>query len=167
MATAYGILDSVYGPCIAWADEDGALTDLFIGVERGIDRAKANGDPRDDQRFDEAASQLAEYGRGARRKFDLKLRPRGTGFQLAVWNALTEIPFGETVSYTAIAEKVGHPGKARAVGAANGANPIMLIIPCHRVIGADGSLTGFGGGLATKKFLLEHELKYATFALTP
>ncbi|HWE45099.1 MAG TPA: methylated-DNA--[protein]-cysteine S-methyltransferase [Caulobacteraceae bacterium] len=164
MATAYGILDSVYGPCIAWADEDGALTDLFIGVERGIARAKAHGDPRDDLRFDEVASQLAEYGRGTRRRFDLKLRPRGTGFQLAVWNALTEIPFGETASYGAIAEKVGHPGKARAVGAANGANPIMLIIPCHRVIGADGSLTGFGGGLPLKQRMLAFEREYSLAA---
>ncbi|HEY3815094.1 MAG TPA: methylated-DNA--[protein]-cysteine S-methyltransferase [Caulobacteraceae bacterium] len=161
MATAYGIVETVYGPSIGWADEDGALTDFYIGVERFIERARSHGDPRDDSRFAEVARQLAEYGRGQRRRFDLKLRPRGTGFQLSVWNALTEIPFGETTSYGAIADRVGHPGKARAVGAANGANPIMLIIPCHRVIGADGSLTGFGGGLPLKQRMLAFEREYS------
>ena len=164
MATAYGIVETVYGPSIGWADEDGALTDFYVGVDRGLERARAHGDPRDDSRFTEVARQLAEYSRGARRRFELKLRPRGTGFQLAVWNALTEIPFGETTSYGAIATRVGHPDKARAVGAANGANPIMLIIPCHRVIGADGSLTGFGGGLPLKAKMLAFEREYSLAA---
>jgi methylated-DNA-[protein]-cysteine S-methyltransferase len=105
----------------------------------------------------EAKKQLAEYFSGARTRFDLPLAPEGTPFQLKVWEALREIPYGETRSYADIAQYVGSPKGFRAVGLANGRNPIAVIVPCHRVIGADGSLTGFGGGLPRKKKLLELE----------
>ena len=101
--------------------------------------------------------QLDEYFAGARREFDLPLAPRGTDFQYRVWNALREIPFGRTVSYIDIARRLGDPGAVRAVGAANGRNPIPIVVPCHRVIGADGSLVGFGGGIERKRWLLAHE----------
>jgi methylated-DNA-[protein]-cysteine S-methyltransferase len=101
--------------------------------------------------------QLDEYFAGKREAFDLKLAPHGTAFQLAVLQALQEIPYGETRSYQYIATRIGKPKSVRAVGAANGRNPLPIIIPCHRVIGSDGSLTGFGGGLPTKRFLLDLE----------
>lgn len=105
----------------------------------------------------EAGRQLDEYFAGRRRAFDLPLRFRGTAFQRAVWSALLAIPFGETSSYGAIARSLGRPGAARAVGAANGRNPISIVAPCHRVIGANGALTGFAGGLAAKETLLALE----------
>jgi methylated-DNA-[protein]-cysteine S-methyltransferase len=101
-----------------------------------------------------AAQQLREYLRGEREVFDVPLAPAGTEFQQEVWRELRLIPFGETCSYAQIAEAIGRPGLARAVGAANGANPIAIFIPCHRVIGAGGRLTGYGGGLELKRFLL-------------
>lgn len=103
------------------------------------------------------ADQLAEYFAGERRAFDLPLAPRGTGFQTMVWRALMRIPFGETCSYGDIARTIGRPAASRAVGAANGSNPIPIIVPCHRVIGSSGALTGYGGGLPTKRWLLDHE----------
>jgi len=101
--------------------------------------------------------QLQEYFAGTRRKFDLPLHMEGTGFQQRVWRALTEIPYGETWSYGQLARRIGNANASRAVGLANGRNPIAVIVPCHRVIGADGSLTGFGGGLPRKQWLLTHE----------
>ncbi|NUS38343.1 MAG: methylated-DNA--[protein]-cysteine S-methyltransferase [Lysobacter sp.] len=102
-------------------------------------------------------AQLGEYFAGRRRIFDLPLAPRGTPFQLDVWMALRAIPYGVTIRYRDLAERVGKPSAMRAVGAANGRNPLPIVVPCHRVIGADGSLTGFGGGLPTKRFLLQLE----------
>jgi len=107
--------------------------------------------------FSSAASQLGEYFAGGRHEFDLQLAPRGTKFQLDVLQALTSIPYGETCTYQDIARKIGRPKAVRAVGAANGRNPLPIVIPCHRVIGANGSLTGFGGGLDVKEYLLELE----------
>lgn len=107
--------------------------------------------------FKHAIAQLEEYFKGRRKSFDLTLFPEGTEFQKEVWNALQTIPYGETISYKELAQRIGKPKTIRAVGAANGANPIPIIIPCHRVIGHDGSLTGFGGGLPLKKRLLELE----------
>ena len=107
--------------------------------------------------FREAIAQLEAYFAGALRRFDLPLAPEGTSFQREVWSALTAIPYGETVSYGELARRLGRPAASRAVGAANGQNPIPIVIPCHRVIGADGSLTGFGGGLAIKRRLLDLE----------
>jgi len=110
-----------------------------------------------ERQLDEACRQLDEYFSGQRRRFDLPLAPRGTAFQQAVWRALLEIPFGETRSYRQQAERIGRPTAIRAVGTANGANPLAVIVPCHRVIGSDGSLTGYAGGLARKALLLELE----------
>lgn len=105
----------------------------------------------------EAQRQLGEYFAGERLHFDLPLSPRGTEFQRAVWSMLAKIPYGGTWSYRDLAERIGKPTAMRAVGAANGRNPLPIVLPCHRVIGADGSLTGFGGGLPTKQFLLKLE----------
>jgi methylated-DNA-[protein]-cysteine S-methyltransferase len=107
--------------------------------------------------FAEAIEQLGEYFAGERRDFDLDLDPRGTEFDRAVWARLEEIAYGETTSYGEIARAIGRPDRARAVGAANGRNPLPIVIPCHRVIGADGSLVGYGGGLELKRRLLELE----------
>lgn len=104
-----------------------------------------------------AAEQLAQYFAGQRRAFDLPLAPAGTKFQQRVWAALQEIPFGTTLSYGQLATRIGNAGAARAVGLANNRNPVAIIIPCHRVIGADGSLVGYGGGLPAKEWLLRHE----------
>jgi len=101
--------------------------------------------------------QLAAYFAGARQDFDLPLNPDGTTFQLEVWAALEEIPYGETISYMELARRVGNPDAVRAVGLANGKNPLPIVIPCHRVIGSDGSMTGYGGGLPIKEFLLALE----------
>jgi methylated-DNA-[protein]-cysteine S-methyltransferase len=107
--------------------------------------------------FREAVRQLAEYFAGTRRAFSVPLAPAGTAFQLSVWQALQAIPYGETVAYGELAQRLGRAGAARAVGVANGSNPLPVIIPCHRVIGADGTLTGFGGGLPIKRALLRLE----------
>jgi methylated-DNA-[protein]-cysteine S-methyltransferase len=104
--------------------------------------------------FEPVLDQLREYFAGARCSFDLPLAPEGTEFQRAVWRALLDIPYGETLSYGELACRIGNPRASRAVGLANGANPLPIVVPCHRVIGADGSLTGFGGGLAIKQRLL-------------
>lgn len=104
-----------------------------------------------------AVDQLAEYFEGKRTHFELKLNPEGTEFQKKVWKKLEEIPFGKTISYQQIANQLGDPKVIRAAASANGKNPIAIIIPCHRVIGSDGSLTGYAGGLHRKKWLLEHE----------
>lgn len=107
----------------------------------------------------QAARQLREYFAGKRTEFDLPLAPRGTDFQRGVWKRLQEIPYGQTISYGELARRVGNPKASRAVGAANGSNPIPIVIPCHRVIGANGRLTGFGGGLPTKETLLALEAR--------
>jgi methylated-DNA-[protein]-cysteine S-methyltransferase len=108
-------------------------------------------------RFEHATAQLQAYFRGRLQRFALQLAPEGTPFQLAVWRQLREIPYGETISYGELARRIGNPRACRAVGLANGANPLPIVVPCHRVIGADGSLTGFGGGLPIKQQLLELE----------
>jgi len=107
----------------------------------------------------EAVRQLREYFSGARTEFDLPLAPEGTIFQRNVWSRLQEIPYGQTISYGELARRVGNPKASRAVGAANGCNPLPIVIPCHRVIGANGKLTGFGGGLPTKQLLLSLEAR--------
>ena len=112
---------------------------------------------RDAGRLAFARGQLEEYFAGTRQVFDLPLHPLGTPFQLAVWHELARIPYGATTSYGEMARRIGQPQAMRAVGAANGRNPLPIVLPCHRVIGADGSLTGFGGGLPTKRYLLAME----------
>lgn len=111
----------------------------------------------DPAHFVDALAQLDAYFAGSLRNFDLPLAPSGTPFQLEVWNELLRVPFGTTISYGDLAERIGRPKAVRAVGAANGANPIPLIIPCHRVIGSNGKLTGYGGGIGIKEKLLAHE----------
>lgn len=148
------------GPLLLAADERGALTHVDLPHER---RPTA---PQPDwqcapPRFAEARRQLEAYFAGTLTVFDLPLAPRGTAFQRQVWTALCEVPYGAIVSYAEIARRIDRPAAVRAVGAANGANPIAIIVPCHRVIGSDGSLTGYGGGLPVKRFLLEHERRHA------
>ncbi len=138
------------------AGEADALT--MIGFPKGVMRR----DPEADWIYNEAPfenvrCQLAEYFSGTRKVFDLPLKLDGTEFQVSVLEALQDIPYGETTSYGAIAKKIGRPKAMRAVGAANGRNPIPIIVPCHRVIGSSGDLTGFGGGLDTKEALLRLE----------
>ncbi|WP_018500302.1 methylated-DNA--[protein]-cysteine S-methyltransferase [Parafrankia discariae] len=113
----------------------------------------------------DAADQLAEYFAGRRTSFDLPLNPTGTDFQRKVWKALCDIPYAETISYGELAHRLGQPGASRAVGLANGRNPISIIVPCHRVIGANGSLTGYGGGLERKRHLLAFEQQAAGLSL--
>jgi len=115
---------------------------------------------------DNAAKALEEYFAGKRKEFDLPLRPKGTDFQRSVWNALMTIPYGETRSYMQVAQMLGNPKACRAVGLANNKNPIWIIIPCHRVIGSDGSLVGYGGGLETKKTLLSLESETVNSQMT-
>jgi methylated-DNA-[protein]-cysteine S-methyltransferase len=110
-----------------------------------------------DEPFAEARHQVEQYFAGERTAFDLPLAPEGSEFERRVWRALEDIPYGETESYGEVAERIGAPGAARAVGLANGRNPISIVVPCHRVIGANGTLTGYGGGLERKRFLLELE----------
>mgnify|MGYP001819511783 CR=1 FL=1 len=124
-----------------------------IELAPGEGDAAASGDPV----LVECARQLQEYFAGQRRNFELPLRPRGTTFQHSVWQALADIPYGELRSYRDIAKALGKPKAVRAVGAANGRNPLPIVVPCHRVIGSDGSLTGFAGGLDMKRQLLELE----------
>jgi methylated-DNA-[protein]-cysteine S-methyltransferase len=140
-------VESPVGP-LTIVVEGGALTKLHFGALAGALSSPAEED---------VATQLREYFSGTRRAFDLALEPRGTEFQRAVWHELTRIPFGETASYRDIAIRLGKRGAERAVGAANGANPVAIVIPCHRVIGSDRSLTGYGGGIAAKQWLLAHE----------
>lgn len=116
----------------------------------------------DDRAFPTARRQLQEYFAGERITFTLNLAPSGTPFQMRVWDALCAIPYGVTITYGEQAKRIGNPKASRAVGLANGRNPLSLIVPCHRVIGANGALTGYGGGLATKRWLLDHEARHAS-----
>jgi methylated-DNA-[protein]-cysteine S-methyltransferase len=120
-------------------------------------RQLADGWIEDPTRLEAAVVQLGEYFDGRRRDFDLPLAPEGTPFQCTVWEGLRRIPYGETLSYGELARRIGHSNASRAVGLANGANPLPIVVPCHRVIGANGSLTGFGGGLEIKRKLLALE----------
>jgi methylated-DNA-[protein]-cysteine S-methyltransferase len=151
------VVESPIGPLTLVA-EDGTLCGLYMAVYRHgppLDRFGL----RDDDGFDEPARQLAEYFAGDRTEFDLELRMEGTPFQCKVWAALRDIPYGETESYGELAQRIGEPGSARAVGLSNGKNPVSIIVPCHRVIGSTGSLTGYGGGLERKQFLLAFEAR--------
>ena len=151
----YRYLDTPIGQLLI-AGDDPVLR--YVSFPSGKHRTEPGAGWRyNDSAFDDVKRQLDEYFAGERRQFRLKLAPDGTPFQMAVLDALQEIPYGETRSYRDIANSIGKPRAVRAVGAANGRNPIPIIIPCHLVIGADGSLTGFGGGLDTKRFLLELE----------
>ena len=148
-------IESPIGPLLLVGDEE-ALSGLYM---QGGPRPKRIGPDwrRADEPFAAAVEQLGEYFGGERSAFELPLRMEGPEFERDVWEQLRLIPYGETASYGQIAKRIGRPDTARAVGVANARNPIAVIVPCHRVIGADGSLTGFGGGLERKQFLLEHE----------
>jgi methylated-DNA-[protein]-cysteine S-methyltransferase len=153
--THYALIDSPCGKLMLVAEGD-ALVE--IRFEKGRDSIVPEPGWTEGGRFlKRVARQLGEYFEGSRRTFDLPLDPRGTAFQREVWEQLRAIPYGETISYGELARRIGRPSASRAVGAANGKNPISIVIPCHRVIGADGSLTGFGGGLSNKRTLLALE----------
>ena len=151
----WGTIETPFATFAAWVDERGRLVRFNLSAKgaQGVDRAAVH----DERAIARVRKQVEEYSAGERTEFDLELAPAGTEFQRAVWDALLEIPYGETRSYGEIARAIGQPQAARGVGSANHANPIALIVPCHRVIGADGSLTGYGGGLPLKRALLEHE----------
>jgi methylated-DNA-[protein]-cysteine S-methyltransferase len=140
---------------VLWPSDDSSRVPLPTNVEVGDSHPV----------LVHAARELAEYFTGERQHFDVPLDPDGTVFQQQAWMALRSIPYGETVSYGQQAERMGDKNKARAVGAANGRNPISIIVPCHRVVGSNGSLTGFAGGIETKQWLLAHEQKVAGHTL--
>lgn len=149
-------VDSPVGPLRLAASDAGVRLIEFPKPNHPI---AATGDWRDGTHplIDRACEQLDAYFAGKRKTFDLPLDPHGTDFQRVVWNELSRIPYGETISYAQLSMRIGKASAMRAVGAANGRNPLPIVVPCHRVIGADGSLTGFGGGLPTKQFLLALE----------
>jgi methylated-DNA-[protein]-cysteine S-methyltransferase len=153
------LVASPLGDLLVARDELG-LTALYLSTGRHSIEPDT-GWACDDDAFADVRVELDEYFAGTRRAFDVPLHPSGSPFQLRAWQALREIPYGETVSYGAQAIRLGTPTAFRAVGSANGQNPISIIVPCHRVIGANGSLVGYGGGLAAKRWLLQHEAMHA------
>jgi len=157
-ARAHLTIPSPIGPLTIVA-ADGAIVALYMDAQRHAPSPESFGPPADPQEepFASAAAQLADYFTGRRTDFDLPLAPTGTHFQQRVWAGLRAIPYGTTVSYGELASSLGSPAASRAVGLANGRNPIAIVVPCHRVIGADGSMTGYGGGLDRKRFLLALE----------
>jgi methylated-DNA-[protein]-cysteine S-methyltransferase len=155
----WGRIETPFGNFAAWVDERGRLVRFFLrtgGAAKVDPRAE-----RDDDAVEDVRKQVAQYCTGVRRAFDLECAADGSDFQHLVWDQLAKIPFGETTSYGAIARTIGLPDSARAVGVANASNPIALIVPCHRVIGSNGALVGYGGGLPLKRALLAHEAKVA------
>lgn len=153
---AYRHIGSPVGPLLL-AASDAALVAIEFRENRHPVRRVGDWREGDNAVLRETQDQLGEYFDGARRTFELPLAPRGTPFQQSVWSMLAGIPHGATWSYGELARRIGKPPAVRAVGAANGRNPLPIVLPCHRVVGADGSLTGFGGGLPTKAFLLRLE----------
>ncbi len=161
----YDYLDSPVGRLLLVLGKDGLRRLHFV---RGRDALVIAEDwERGAGALHEARAQLNAYFAGKLTRFDLPLDPQGTEFQRRVWLELLRIPYGQTTTYGAIASRLGDAGASRAVGAANGSNPLAIVVPCHRVIGANGKLTGYGGGLAQKRFLLDHEQRYSAFSLQP
>jgi methylated-DNA-[protein]-cysteine S-methyltransferase len=155
----YDHIDTPIGPLLLVGDGEGLV---YIGLPRhGIAQTPPDDAKPGKSRLHAAARELDGYFAGTRQTFDVPLHPSGTPFQLEVWGALLAIPYGQTVSYADIARRIRRPRAVRAVGAANGANPLSIIVPCHRVIGSHGDLTGYGGGLPAKRWLLAHERKHA------
>lgn len=148
-------VDSPVGPLVLAGEERG-LRFLLFGRGRSVTKPHPDWEP-DRGLLEEPVRQLTAYFKGHLKAFDLPLAPQGTPFQCAVWSELQRIPYGETISYAELARRIGNPHAVRAVGLANGQNPIAIVIPCHRVIGSNGSLTGYGGGLPTKQALLALE----------
>lgn len=157
MKLLYDIIPSPVGDLSLVAAPSGAIRFVGFGKDTAWISRQGNELTRDPSAVAELRSQLQEYFAGERQQFKLALEPKGTAFQLEVWKYLESIPYGETRSYGEVARAIGKPDSVRAVGTANGANPIAIIIPCHRVIGTNGSLVGYGGGLEKKKLLLELE----------
>ncbi len=153
--TYFDVVPSPIGDLYLTA-RDGAITGLHMGEPRGGEETTSKW-TRDPRMLASARAQLEAYLAGELTEFNLALSSGGTPFQQKVWNELRRIPYGQTISYAELAERVGNPKAMRAVGAANGRNPIAIIVPCHRVIGANGSMTGFGGGIERKVWLLTHE----------
>jgi len=156
-AVFYTTFESPVGELLLAGDSNALRLVSFESSKRSV--PPQAGWIQDKAPFAEVIRQLQAYFRGELKEFDLPLALEGTEFQLRVWNVLRTIPYGETISYAQLAERISNPKAVRAVGLANGSNPIPIIIPCHRVIGSDGGPTGFGGGLSTKKKLLELESK--------
>ncbi|SEP02732.1 methylated-DNA--[protein]-cysteine S-methyltransferase [Amycolatopsis saalfeldensis] len=155
MSVRHTVVDSPVGELTLVADGDALIGLYFDGHQR---KPRLDGfGPRDDRGFGDVTRQLGEYFAGSRTEFDLPLAPRGSEFELKVWGLLTTIPHGETRTYGQLAAELGDPGAAQAVGNANGWNPISIVVPCHRVIGASGGLTGYAGGVDRKRFLLALE----------
>ena len=154
-------LPSPVGTLTLIASDEGLVAILWPDDTPGRVQLPAASERDDHPVLAAAVAQLEEYFAGTRTAFDLPLDPRGTPFQRDVWRALTAIPFAGTRSYAEIARAIGRPSATRAVGAANGRNPLSIVAPCHRVVGANGALTGFAGGLETKRFLLDHERRVA------
>jgi methylated-DNA-[protein]-cysteine S-methyltransferase len=152
-------IDTPIGPLLLVGD-DGGLVEIGL-PHHGTARAAPADAEAGKAKLHAAAREFDEYFAGTRRQFEVPMHPSGTPFQLEVWGALLAIPYGETVSYADIARRIERPRAVRAVGAANGANPLAIIVPCHRVIGSHGDLTGYGGGLPAKRWLLAHERRYA------
>lgn len=155
MTARHTVIDSPVGPLLLTADDD-VLTGLYFEPHRHPPAAESLGERTADG-FDQVIQQVAEYFAGERRTFDFPLAPAGNAFQMSVWALLRDIPYGETRNYGQLATQLGDIHLARAVGTANGRNPISIIVPCHRVIGADGNLVGYGGGLERKRLLLQLE----------
>jgi methylated-DNA-[protein]-cysteine S-methyltransferase len=156
---SHAVVDSPIGP-LTLVTQDGKLSGLYMEVARHGPEEGTLGEriaALDDEVLSAAASQLAAYFAGELTSFELPLSMDGTGFQRTVWAGLRDIPYGETISYGELARRIGQPSASRAVGLANGRNPISIVVPCHRVVGSDGSLTGYGGGLPRKQFLLALE----------
>ena len=151
----YTVVDSPLGPVTLVAEER-AVAGVYLHQQRHLPRAATFG-VRDDRSLPDLREQLEAYLAGRLEDFDVALAPLGTPFQARVWAALRQVPYGTTVTYGELAQAVGRPTAVRAVGAANGRNPYCLVVPCHRVVGADGSLTGYAGGLDRKRFLLDLE----------
>jgi methylated-DNA-[protein]-cysteine S-methyltransferase len=158
MSTQHIIINSPIGELLVTASDDALIGLEMAPFERPGEPSRA----RANDVLKAARSQLDAYFRGRLWSFDLPLAPAGTPFQQGVWQELTRIPLGETITYAELAQRVGRPGHFRAVGSANGRNPISVIIPCHRVIGTGGSLTGYGGGIERKRWLLDHEAAMAS-----
>ena len=158
---SYTIMKSPIGPLMLAGDEQGLRLVHFMTGRRP--KSPQRDWTEDKTPFKEVVRQLEDYFDGKLKDFDLPLILDGTAFQLLVWNNLRKIPYGETISYGQLAKRIGSPDAARAVGLANGSNPIPIIIPCHRVIGSNGDLTGFGGGLPLKKKLLALESRQLSF----
>lgn len=157
-ATVSMLLSTPLGK-ICLASDGTALMELWL-PSKVDEKVTVSGEP--DEVLRETARQLKAYFAGELREFDVPMNLTGTSFQKKVWDELTRIPYGETISYAELATRIGNPKACRAVGLANGRNPIAILVPCHRVIGANGTLTGYGGGLPTKQWLLEHEQRFGT-----